>query len=484
VVIAEFDLADLQGNIVRGYRRAWVRYLMLEVDDPAPAKRFLGAAAAGTGGAPAITTASEWPEGVKPASCFNIALTWRGLAALGLPDATLSSFPTEFIKGMTARAVKLGDVGDSDPSRWDKPFDQPDRIHVIATIHADDRDHLDQVQSQVQAFESGAAFTLLGAVEGNAYDGANVHFGYKDGISQPRFDRIHDSERTPDRQPLAPLGSLLLGFRTVYEGVEWRVPQPDTLGLYGSFNAFRVLEQDVAGFEAYLDSAATILLDGPHVDELLPPEILKTWNGKPSRHAAMRELIAAKMCGRWRNGTPVRLSPHTPDPVSSSGEKISETAFDYDAREELEQDDGLRCPHGAHIRRCNPRGGAIVQRVANNTRRLVRRGTPYGPVYNPDIPDTEKRGLLGNFMCANLGAQFEAVMCDWVNLGLQDPHVTGSNDPLLGVNDVESSWFDIPLKDGKVVRLEALPRFVNTRGGAYLFQPSIPALRHMAAAGG
>ena len=36
----------------------------------------------------------------------------------------------------------------------------------------------------------------------------------------------------------------------------FRVPSPPELGLYGSFNAFRVLEQDVFTFERYLDKAA------------------------------------------------------------------------------------------------------------------------------------------------------------------------------------------------------------------------------------
>lgn len=74
-------------------------------------------------------------------------------------------------------------------------------------------------------------------------------------------------------------------------------------------------------------------------------------------------------------------------------------------------------------------------------------------------------------------------MCDWLNLGLQDPQITGTNDPLLGVNDGEGSFFDIPLKDGKTVRLDGLPRFVNTRGGAYAFLPSVPALRYIASLG-
>jgi hypothetical protein len=124
-----------------------------------------------------------------------------------------------------------------------------------------------------------------------------------------------------------------------------------------------------------------------------------------------------------------------------------------------------------------------VQRVANNSRRLVRRGVPYGPAYDPakrnrDGPEPE-RGLLGNFIGASLGAQFEAMSCDWLNLGLQDPRITGSNDPIVGANDPGTSWFDLPLKSGGTIRLRGLPQFVWTRGGAYTFLPSLSAIRFL-----
>jgi hypothetical protein len=109
---------------------------------------------------------------------------------------------------------------------------------------------------------------------------------------------------------------------------------------------------------------------------------------------------------------------------------------------------------------------------------------PYGPAYvhdpsKPRDPNEPKRGLLGNFIGANLGAQFEAMSCDWLNLGLQDPRVTGSNDPLLGANEPETSWFDLPLPSGKVIRLRGLPRFVTTKGGAYTFLPSLSAIGYL-----
>ena len=127
-----FDLADLQGNILRGYtKKPHVRYLILEVADRSAARRWLAASVSGRGdGVPQITT-GNWGAN-KPDTCFNIGLTYEGLRALGTPSSSLEMFPNEFVEGMTARALKLGDVGPSAPENWPAPFDEPRRIHLIA----------------------------------------------------------------------------------------------------------------------------------------------------------------------------------------------------------------------------------------------------------------------------------------------------------------------------------------------------------------
>jgi deferrochelatase/peroxidase EfeB len=465
-----FKEADVQGNILRGYRKLRVRHLILEVADRIAARRWLAAATSGRGdGIPQITP-GDWGD-AKPDTCFNIGMTYQGLRALGAPPSSLESFPNEFIEGMTARALKLGDIGTSAPKNWPAPFNDPKRIHLIATIYADQVAQLDEVQQRALAGEG--AFRLLGTRDGCNFPGDRVHFGYRDSITQPRFEEIHDPDRYPDKQPRAPLGTVLLGHRTNLEGLMWQVPQPEALGHNGTFNAFRVLEQDVAGFEKYLDEAAAYVLKHPQADKLLPPGAEeKIGQGLSitglSRLAAMREVVVANLCGRWRDGTPLALSPDAPNP------NVSQTDFDYVG--------ASRCPYGAHIRRSNPRGGQIVQRIANNSRRLIRRGVPYGPFYdpaNPPGPDGIERGLLGNFIGASLGAQFEAMSCDWLNLGLQDPRITGSNDPLNGANDLNSGWFDLPLESGDPIRLSGMPRFVTTRGGAYVFLPSLSAIRFL-----
>jgi deferrochelatase/peroxidase EfeB len=469
-----FNAADIQGNILRGYRKPRVRHLILEVADRTEARRWLAAGVSGRSDVPQITTQELRKTDAKPETTFNIGVTFEGLRALGVEQSSLDTFPSEYKEGMTPRATKLGDIGDSAPDNWPAPFDKPQRIHLIATIYADDVAQLDRIKQQALGGTSG--LNLLGERDGFCFDGNFVHFGYKDNISQPKFAEIHDADSmSDDPQPFAPLGTVLLGYDTNFEGLVWRVPTPDALGHNGTFNAFRILEQDVKGFEDYLDEAADVLMAHPGGNDLLPAGAESTIGACPSRRAALREVVAAHMCGRWRDGTPMALSPDRPDP------SVSRTNFDYD--DQVRFPNGARCPYGAHVRRTNPRGAKIVQRVANFSRRLIRRGMPYGPAYDPNDAATRntERGLLGNFIGASLGAQFEAMACDWVNVGLLDPRVTGSNDPLIGANAVETGWFDLLLKSGATIRLRGLPRFVTTRGGAYTFLPSIAAIRYLGA---
>jgi hypothetical protein len=454
------DLNDVQGNILRGYTHPMVRHLMLEVGNLVAARNFLAAAAdGGSEAVPAITRAVKWTT--KPPVCFNIGVTYAGLKALRVPGNHLATFPTEFAEGMTRRASKLGDFGDSAPGNWPAPFDRPERLHLIASVYAHHKADLDRVEAQV-----ARAFTVLGVRNGRKLDQGKVFLGYKDGIAQPRFTGIVDPDQTDRTEPEDPLGTVLLGHPTRLENLWFRVPSPVQLGHNGSFNAFRVLATDVAGFETWLDTAADFLIGHPDVEQLLPQGAEKKFGIGVTRHEALREIVAAQMCGRWRNGTPYETSPDSPRG------KVSDTDFDYTA--------ASRCPAGAHIRRGNPRGGPVVQRISNFTRRIVRRGMSYGPDPDPNDPKKFEEGLLGNFIGANIAAQFEAVMCDWINVGLQDPDITGSNDPLLGANVPETSWFDMTLANGGRLRLRGFPRFITARGGAYTFLPSLTAIRHLA----
>lgn len=458
---SQFKSDDIQGNIVRGYSIHHVRYLCLEISNQRAAQQFLADSVSGDNpDVPSIQRETQWAE--TPSSCFNIAFTYEGLKALGVSNTHLASFPSEFVEGMAARALKIGDFGESAPETWPSPFDSLERIHIIASIYSDDADELDRIEAQV-----GKAFEVLGSRDGRDLAKSKVIFGYVDSISQPKFGGIHDRSQDGNNELLDPLGTILLGYPTRLEGIRFSVPTPEALGFNGSFNAFRVLAQDAAGFEDFLTEAAEFLLKHPEVEDVLPVGGAKQVGPNLTKKEALREIVAAQIVGRWRNGVPYETSPDTMDPDP----KVSLTNFDYSYTS--------RCPVGAHMRRCNPRGGPIVQRVANYTRRLVRRGMSYGPDFDPGNPDNRERGLLGNFLGANLGAQFEAIMYDWLNLGLQHPDLTGSNDPLLGANSSETSWFDLTTRSGGSIRLRGLPRFVQCRGGVYTFLPSLKAITYL-----
>ena len=448
---------DVQGNILRAYGREYrfVRQMVLGVADAVAARAALAVMVDGDRSTPQVTSGALAPKAAQLPWCLNLGFTYQGLRALGVPGASLRTFPPEFAEGMASRAGRLGDIGESAPEHWTGGLGDPWRVHLIVTVYG--RTFADVEQASAAVLDAGA-FHPVASFDGHALEDSSgrriVHFGYVDGISQPRFDGIHDSADLSGKLALAPLGVVLLGHPTALPSVMWRVPQPDILGSNGSFCAFRLLEQDVEAFEGYLATAA-------------------------AEHSCSAELVAAKLCGRWRNGVPLSLAPTEDEAFAYHDSRDAPDLNDFDYVDD--DNDGNRCPMGAHIRRCNPRRAHIVQRAANRTRALVRRGMPYGPPYDPSSPGGAARGLLGNFVCASLAAQFEALQYDWLNLGFQDPRITGTNDPLTGANEAATSSFLWPREGEEAIVLRRLPRFVVTRGGAYTFLPTIPAIRWIAA---
>ena len=78
-----------------------------------------------------------------------------------------------------------------------------------------------------------------------------AHFGYRDGFAQPTIDGGLPP-LLPDVLPQAPAGEFLFGHPSQYTDFTYPVPQPaGQLGHNGSFVAFRILEQDCAGFERF-----------------------------------------------------------------------------------------------------------------------------------------------------------------------------------------------------------------------------------------
>ena len=200
------------------------------------------------------------------------------------------------------------------------------------------------------------------------------------------------------------------------------------------------------------------------------------------------ELLAAKMCGRWRNGVPLALSPDTDSPAGGiSPEQLNN--FGYVDADGTGDPKGIRCPVGAHIRRVNPRGQPVAGQGlpggSNNSHRLIRRGLPYGPAYDPGEPyDGIERGMLFHFINSNIENQYEFVLRQWAN----DSEFAGavrlhpkSKDPLIGTQNPAESIFVIPQANGgPPIEVTGLSSFITTKAAAYVFLPSITAIKFIA----
>ena len=483
---SSLDLGDIQGFILRGYRMPMVRHFVLTVGVAAKARELLGRLVSGNeSDAPQITTAEDWHVGFgpgpgddladpprhKPDYCLNVGITWPGLVALEVKDRvpalSFKSFGA-FIAGAAARADLVGDTGESAPQHWIDAF-ATGNDHVMVTLHAMSPDAMTAYSDRLSTlFTDGGAFQEIWRTDGMAWlqmvDGkpqpcAKVPFGYTDGISMTTI-RGGPERYTPDHQePCEPWLFVLQD-----EAENYFVPEPRELGLNGSFAVFKMIKTDVVGFEEFLQS---------HKDKIDP------------------ELLAAKICGRWRNGTPLELSPETDSPAGGiSPEQLNN--YGYVNADGSGDPKGLRCPVGAHMRRVNPRDQPVTGQGqpggSNNTHRLIRRGLPYGPNYDPAQPyDGIERGLLGYFINSSIENQYEFVLGHWVN----DAEFAGAvrldpkaKDPMIGTQDPKESIYVIPQANGAPpIRLTGFSSFTTTKAAAYCFLPSITAVKFISQLG-
>jgi deferrochelatase/peroxidase EfeB len=474
------DLGDIQGIILRGYKMPMVRYFLLTVGVPAEARKMLGRLVSGDEtDAPQITTAEEWQVGFapgpgdnatdlprrKPDYCLNLGITWPGLLALEIKDRvpalSFKSFGA-FTAGAAARAELIGDTGASAPQNWVGGFGKGSD-HVMVTLHAISPEAMRSYSDRLSAlFTEGDAFREIWRTDGMALtemvDGkptftSRLHFGYTDGISMTTIRGGPERYKPDHQQPCEPWLFVLQD-----EAESYFVPAPRELGLNGSFAVFKMIVTDVVGFENNLQK---------NKDKIDP------------------ELLAAKICGRWRNGVPLALSPETDSPPGGiSPDQLNN--FEYVNADGSGDPKGLRCPVGAHIRRVNPRGEPItgqgVPGGSNNAHRMIRRGMPYGPIYDPAQPyDGIERGLLGYFINASIENQYEFVLSHWVN----DSEFAGavrlnpkSKDPMVGTQDPAESIFVIPQANGaSPIEITGFSSFLRTKATAYCFLPSITAVK-------
>jgi Dyp-type peroxidase family len=455
--MSKLDATDIQGFVLRGYGLPFARYMFLEIVDAPRGQAFIGQLL------DRITTGEHWDAG-KPEWTLNIAFTHKGLVNLNLPDTSLLSFPVEFVQGMKARAEILYDNEKNGPERWDSVW-REGLVDIWLAVNSQTKETLNALSDDLQKLmDNTGGARKVGSQDAGALfiDGVwspKEHFGYTDGFGNPDFlgvrrDTQPGQGKLMDDGSWAPLatGELLLGYAD--EAGELPVaPIPHLLANNGTFMVYRKLHQNVATFRRYLEE-------------------------KGALYAGGREKLASKFIGRWRDGTPVELSPDVPN---QGIVKDKQRNVNFTFGDDL---DGARCPVGAHVRRTNPRdtfgfNGRLIHR-----RRITRRGLPYGPYVPEDqlVRDDGEHGIIFMALNSSLFRQFEFVQQQWVEYG-NDARLGNDKDMLLGNHDGRDRYTIQGTEDpsNPPFVCAGLPNFVELRGGDYFFLPSMTALRMIAA---
>ncbi|HEV7535020.1 MAG TPA: hypothetical protein VGP90_05255, partial [Acidimicrobiia bacterium] len=283
------DLADIQGNILLGFGLPHARHEFVRVEDGAAGRAWLGRLADQVSDARLQVT--------KPTTGLNVGISAAALIALGLPRATVARFAPEFVEGMPARAAQLADSGPSDPSLWRSAFRPGDDGRnpplIVVSGYADDPDRLGSVIDRALDRCGSPGLPRVHTLTVQRHGDGREHFGFADGFAQPavagtprRRDKPSPAATSPGR-PLPP-GEFLLGHRDV----EYALPLAPSgpLGRNGTYMVYRELAQDVGAFRDYLRGQANLC-------------------------GLSETAVAAKMVGRWPDGSPLVEFPDRPDPT-------------------------------------------------------------------------------------------------------------------------------------------------------------------------
>jgi Dyp-type peroxidase family len=392
-----------------------------------------------------LDSAADWWQAGQ--SWISVAISYAGLVALGVPEDSLQSFPEAFRVGMAARAGQLLDYAENDPGHWDAPF-ASGLIHIGVSVFSDSEEAWRRTMAMARRqYEGFPGLTVLLAQDFGAQPGDLNPLGYKDSIGQPAIEGS-GVDPLPGQGPPVKAGEFILGYPGE-AGVPLPMPRPDVLGRNGTYAGLRKYQSRVGTFNRFLREHAQTEQE--------------------------REMLAAKLVGRWRSGAPLTLAPDRDD-LELGADPRRNNDFTYAA-----DPDGRQVPLGSHMRRMHPRDTKLAILTDVNVHRIIRRRTAYGAPYDPDAispqDDETPRGLYFIFISAKAMATLEFLQQEWINNG-NFMSLGEERDPNVGLQE-DGGTFTIPQEPVRR-RIHGIETFNVLRGGEYFFLPSLSALRWLA----
>ncbi len=467
------ELSDIQGYVIRGYANMqYSRFVILKIEDATGAKAWLRSIT------DAITVATHVTDKTTlPDTALNIAFTSPGLSALGMLKENMNTFNPEFREGMVTphRIRILGDFDSSAPENWQWGGPNNDTTHILLMVFGTNKDNCITYYEQLKKQYEASGFTEQRFIDGQTLPKNKEHFGFRDGISQPI---IKGSGKTGPEMNMINPGEFILGYKNEYnvypDSPILSMEQGDVnllatdpagtgkkdLGRNSSYLVVRQMEQDVTAFWTFMNE--------------------KTKNPDGSFNEAESNKLAAKMVGRWPSGAPITKFPDKdPEVISDDND------FGYAENDQ----DGLKCPLGSHLRRCNPRDSFEDDDTSESVRlsnrhRIVRRARLYGDPYIGSPQNTQPNGevgLLFNCFNADISRQFEFIQYTWAN-STKTKQLYNDPDPLIGVKEVSHDGLpqNFTIQACPVNKtVHGLKPFVRIKGGAYYFFPSVTVIRYL-----
>ena len=495
--LADDVRADIQGFITSGYGHlSHAAYLFLAVS------RRRRRAATGCGAScrpsrpPRRGRSRRTARRSSRRSALNIAFTAAGLAALGLPRQVLCTFPVEFQEGIAAsepvenprrhRRERPRRMGIGGP----RTAAHPRRAHHSRGV--DDRARAPRAARSArcsttrQAASSSCpaacrADTGRGrpravrvsrrhraAVDCRHHRRRRAHRRVHPRLPEPLRDRPADAGRAArswtSSAVLPPLANPYHASRPLRD-----------LGLNGSYVVYRKLQQDVAGFWQFMKREAV--------------------RSTGAEDTGCMIWLASRCVGRWPSGAPLVLAPDADDPQAGDRDDFSTATIRMVSPARSAR------TSAAPIRATIIKPYAAAQSLSmSEAHRLLRRARAFGPpLFDPAVL-TESREAWPAAQCRARASPTTAaarhsfllrqrqhqapVRVRAADLVQQPAFRRASTTTRIRSSvttpgpDQPSSHMTIPHRPVRV-RTAALPRFVKVRAGAYLFMPSLAALRFL-----